>query len=226
MIKKWDELKYWTSGEWQCVQGKLDDLEKNGHVYHPTRELLFNALDSTPFETVRVAIIGQDPYPNPGFSTGIAFSVPRSIIKLPPTLVNIFRVYKSDLGYTQPTRGNLDKWAERGVLLWNAVPSCTQFKSLSHDWEEWAWLTREIVESLSEKGIVFVFLGGVARRYVKFVNPDTNGIIETSHPSPRGSLARPGHNSAWIPFLASRLFSTINAKLVEEGMEPIDWRLQ
>lgn len=225
MLQTWDELRYWYSGEWQWVQEKLDDLEKNRIITCPTRENLFNALDTTPFETVRVAIIGQDPFPNPAHATGIAFSVPKTVITFPSTLVNLFRVYKSDLGYTQPTRGNLELWCQRGVFLWNAIPSCTAFKPLSHDWDEWSWLTREIVEVLSEKGIVFAFLGGVARRYVQFVNLDCNGVIETSHPSPRGTLAKASKGASWTPFLESRLFSTINAKLVEEGMEPVDWRL-
>jgi len=219
MISNWDEMKFWGSGEWQLIQERLDDLESRKVLYNPQRQKLFDGLDSTPLSAVRVAIIGQDPYPDPAHATGIAFSVPPEIIKLPPTLVNIFRVYKDDLHYPQPTRGNLFKWTQRGVLLWNAVPSCLAYNSMSHDWEEWSFLTKEIVETLSEKGIVFVFLGAVARRYVVYVNPDTNGIIETSHPSPRGA------NSGWKPFLESRLFSTINARLVEEGSEIIDWKL-
>jgi len=228
MITTWDDLKYWDSGEWQIIQEKLDDLDKKKIAYNPSRENIFAALDATPFETVRVAIVGQDPYPLAEHATGIAFSVPKNIIKLPPTLVNIFRVYKSDLGYTQPTRGDLTKWCERGVLLLNAIPTCNRFKPLSHDWDEpdsWSWFTKEIIENLSEKGIVFAFLGAVARRYVSLVDADCNGIIETSHPSPRGTITKPGNRSSWIPFLESRLFSTINAKLIEEGMETVDWRL-
>lgn len=226
MIDTWDELAYWDTGEWQVVQEKLDDLDAKKIAYNPARENIFAALDATPLQTVRCAIVGQDPYPLAEHATGIAFSVPKTIIKLPPTLVNLFRVYKSDLGYPQPVRGDLTKWTQRGVLLLNAIPTCTVDHSLSHDWEEWSWFTREVVRVLSERGIVFAFLGGVARRYVQYVDPDRNGIIETSHPSPRGTLARPAQNSSWVPFLGSRLFTTINAKLIEEGeSEGINWKL-
>jgi len=215
----WWSLDYFNSGEWQVVQEKLDDLEQARVAINPARENLFKALDSTPFESVRVAIIGQDPYPGEGVATGIAFSIPPYITPFPPTLVNLLREYKSDLKYGQPKTGDLTPWVRQGVLLWNAIPSCNRFKSLSHDWDEWSFLTKEIVVRLAARGIVFAFLGAVARRYTGFVTSDNNSVIETSHPSPRGSA------SSKVPFLGSRLFSTINAKLLEEGEEPINWRL-
>lgn len=224
-IKGWD-LNFFNTGEWQVCDEKLQELERTGERvrydgYCPGRQNLFKALQITPLDKVRVAIIGQDPYPTMAHSTGVAFSIPESIPResYPNTLRTIFKEYTSDLGYNIPSNGCLIRWATQGVLLWNAVPSCLPGKSLSHDWTEWSYLTKEIVRRLSSQGIVFALLGQVARRYQGEINLSNNYVITTSHPSPRGSA------NAKTPFLGSRLFSTINAKLVENGQEIIDWRL-
>lgn len=218
-------LDFWKSGEYQVVRENLDDEQKAGFRINPERKSMFKALSLTPMEQVRVAIIGQDPYPQHDLATGLAFSVPKDIAghRLPPTLRSIFDEYCSDLGYPRPSNGDLSQWAANGVLLWNAIPSCREGCSLSHDWpgREWDYLTREIVGKLSRQSIVFAFLGSTARRFVADVD-DTSGsvVIQTSHPSPRGSL------SSRTPFRGSRLFSTINDKLIGLGMKPIDWRLE
>jgi uracil-DNA glycosylase len=230
-IKGWD-LDFFNSGEWQVCDERLKDLEKvnrkihttehnPGDGYNPGRENLFRALRLTPASDVRVAIIGQDPYPTREFATGLAFSIPAAVAPefFPLTLQIIFKEYCSDLGLPLPSKGNLDGWAERGVLLWNAIPSCGSGKSLSHDWNEWKYLTTEIIRTLSKRGIVFAFLGQVAKQYAKDVDPRNNQTILTSHPSPRGN------NSSKTPFLGSRLFSTINDKLVSNGQAAIDWKL-
>lgn len=217
-------LDFWKSGEYQVVRENLDDEEKLGLRCNPPRKDLFKALSMVPQDKVRVAIIGQDPYPQHSFATGLAFSVPAEIRvgSWPPTLRCIIDEYCSDLGYPRPSNGDLSKWAKDGVLLWNAIPSCREGCSLSHDWpgREWDYLTREIVQKLSRQSIVFAFLGGTARRFVPDVAADSGSVvIETSHPSPRGSM------NSRTPFRGSRLFSTINDKLVGLGMKPIDWRL-
>jgi uracil-DNA glycosylase len=223
----WDDLSYWQSGEWQVVQERLDDIEKEGFLFNPKRELMFAALEATPFDKVKVVIYGQDPYPDRNFASGLAFSIPNGScpkgLALPPTLDSIFLEYVSDLHHPYPIRTELLGWAGQGVLLWNAIPSCEWRKSMSHDWPEWALLTQEITQRLSDdrSNIVFAFLGGVARRYVKYVKEDLgNTVLEFSHPIPRASLR------STQPFRGSRLFSRINAALVQKhGTDPIDWKL-
>jgi uracil-DNA glycosylase len=218
------KLDYWQSGEYQVVREKLDEEEHLGFVVNPERKSLFKALAAIPMERVRVAIIGQDPYPDSRMATGFAFSIPSDVPsrEFPPTLGNIFDEYERDLHYPRPTNGDLSKWVAQGVLLWNAIPSCRKGSSLSHDWpgREWDYLTREIVRRLSVQSIVFVFLGSVAQRFASDIEEDSGSeVIITSHPSPRGSL------KAKHPFKGSRIFTTINDKLCSLGMTPIDWRL-
>lgn len=214
----WDDMVFWQSGEWQVIQERMDDMRKAKKIMNPERELLFAALDAVPLDKVKVVIMGQDPYPNSLHATGIAFSVPSSVKVLPPTLVNILREYVDDLHYQEPANGNLDKWCEQGVLLWNVIPSCEADKPASHTgWDEWRYLTEEIIKELNKRNVVCVFLGGMAREFVKFV--EENAVLEYSHPSPRGQL------SARTPFLGSRMFSAINSALVKQGNPPIDWKL-
>jgi uracil-DNA glycosylase len=219
-MDNWKELSYWRSGEWQVVEERLSDLKKSGKLYNPERQNLFKALDATPLEKVTVAIVGQDPYPSGRYSTGLAFSIPKDVETHPPTLQTILREYEDDLHYPYPKNGNLEKWTSQGVLLWNAIPSCEVGKSMSHDWDEWALLTKEIITTLSTKrSVVFVLLGGVARRYASSVETTYNRLIETGHPSPRGNL------TSKVPFSGSRIFSQTNACLCRLGKEPINWRL-
>ncbi len=225
-IKGWP-LKFFSSGEWDVVDERLKDLEKINRPYsdgyNPGRALLFESLRRIPLGEVRVCIIGQDPYPTRAHATGIAFSVPSSIQEAdyPVTLKNFIREYRSDLGYPMPSSGDLSALSDRGVLLWNAIPSCRSGSSLSHDWRgnEWGLLTSEVVSLLSARGTTFALLGQVARRHLSEIDLTNNNVVVTSHPSPRGNL------SSRTPFLGSRLFSTINAKLVDNGASPIDWRL-
>lgn len=223
MTRPWN-LDYWRSGEWQVCDERLHDLTKAGHSFNPARAHLFSSLAALGCDDVKVAIIGQDPYPQRKYATGHAFSIPEHITRadFPPTLREIFAEYQRDLGYEIPHHGNLQRWVEQGVLLWNVIPSTTDGLSLSHDWVEYEGLNREVLGRLSDKGnVVFAFLGRVAARYVDVVDIslDQNKIITTSHPSPRGS------RNSRVPFNGSRLFSTINARLVELGQAPIDWRL-
>jgi len=220
MIETWEDMRYWETGEWQVVEERLRDITKARKTYNPGKKNLFKALDLTPFSDCRVMFVGQDPYPDSAYATGLAFSVPEDTSPLPPTLRTIFDEYESDLHYPRPTTGDLTPWAREGVLLWNAIPSCLAGHSLSHDWDEWRWLTGEIIENLREKGTVFVFFGSFARGYASLVNTVDNCVtIETAHPSPRASL------KAKTPFLGSRLFSRINDGLNTLGSEVINWRL-
>lgn len=225
-IKGWD-LDYFNSGEWQVCDERLKKLERKGKAissdgFNPGRKSLFRSLQLVPEEKVRVAIIGQDPYPASAFSTGVAFSIPSSFKQgdFPPTLNIFLKEYSSDLGYDLPHQGCLEQWSNTSdVLLWNAIPSCLPGRSMSHDWTEYSYLTKEIVRRLSKRGIVFAFLGQVARRFLEDVSLSNNEVIVTSHPSPRGNM------NSKSPFTGSRLFSTINVKLVNNGQDRIDWRL-
>lgn len=210
MSNEWN-LKYWRTGEWQVIKERL----RNETQYNPPHRLLFAALRAVHPGACRVAILGQDPYPQRKFCVGHAFSIPGTLREFPPTLINIFKEYEDDLGYPAPSSGDLTPWCEQGVLLWNVYPSCAVGKPGSHHWEEWTWLTKEIVEKLNERGMVFVMLGRVARSFV--LHTDSRScIIETSHPSPLG--ANRG-------FFGSKIFSRTNEELVKMGKEPIDWRL-
>jgi uracil-DNA glycosylase len=215
----WDDLKFFQSGEWQVIQERLADMDKAKITYCPARENIFASFDVLPFEDVRVMIMGQDPYPDPAMATGIAFSIAEGVKKFPPSLLNIFKEYVLDLKYPMPTTGNLMPWVEQGVFLWNASPVCKAWTPLSCDWPEWQELNIEIIQELSKREIVFVFLGGRAREYAKYVGEGCE-IIETSHPSPRGVMA------SKTPIIGSRLFSTINAKLNKLRMSTIEWRLR
>ncbi len=220
MIYPW-KLNFWQSGEWQVCNERLKDLEKAGTTYNPTRANLFAALRATSDRDVRVAIIGQDPYPQAQYATGRAFAIPSSFTaeQFPPTLNVIFKEYVADLGYPFPRCGDLSRWTAQGVLLWNAIPTCQSGRSLSHDWEEYSFLTKEIIQRLSQRGVVFAFLGAVARRYLEYVDLTNNEVLLTSHPSPRAN------RFSRTPFEGSRLFSTINDKLISQGLTAINWRL-
>jgi len=219
MTYPWSDLSYWKTGEWQVVQEHLEDLKITGRQMNPKRVNLFKALSAVREEDVKVAIFGQDPYPQHNYASGVAFSIPADLDIFPQTLINIFKEYQDDLHYPKPPHGNLKKWTDQGVLLWNVIPSCTEDKSLSHDWEEYKPLTIEIIKKLNNLGCIIVLLGGKARSFVKYIDQERCEVIELSHPSPRASIA------ARNPFFGSRLFSTINSKLATQGDAPIDWRL-
>src|SRR5579872_3220343 len=127
----WDELEYWQSEDWRVIQTRLDILETEGSLICPNRTQLFRALDLVDLEDVKVLIMGQDPYPNPKYATGVAFSIPNWCKVYPLSLSIILQEYADDLHREIPSRGNLEPWCSEGVLLWNAVPSCTQGAPLS-----------------------------------------------------------------------------------------------
>jgi len=220
MAFEWDDMDYWSSGEWQVVQEKLEDLEKKKISYNPNREDLFNALDATPFDKVKVVFLGQDPYPDHKHATGIAFDVPPTIKKLPPTLQNILAEYTADTGFPSPANGSIEVWAQRGVLLWNVIPCCKTNEPLSCNWLEWEFLTKEIIRRLDAKGnIVFVNFGAVARAFCTGIDTKTNRVLHCSHPSPRGQIL------GRFAFKGSKVFTKCNNLLVELKQDTIDWKL-
>lgn len=221
-MKSWDDLDFWKSGEWQVCEEKLDDMDRAKRLYNPSRKNLFAALRSTPYDTVKVAIIGQDPYPDHNLCTGLAFSVPVGVTKLPPSLDMIFDEYESDLNLPRPNTGDLTLWTKEGVLLWNSNPTCEANKSLSHRWDEWTYLTSEIIQKLVDKGgVVFAFVGGIAGSVhnMKLATHHDSRVLKFTHPSPRAT------RFARTPFPGCRMFSKINDHLSDLGQDKVEWRL-
>lgn len=222
-IEDWDQLRWWNSGEKQVIDEKLRDLDKRKVPWCPGSKNIYRVLDLVRPADIRCVLIGQDPYPNPVFATGIAFSIPPELTVYPPTLAMMIKELQADVPGFKIKNGDLTPWTKQGVLLWNAIPTCEVGKSNSHHLPEYEFLTGEILNELSwYRDVVFVALGSTAREYLKYVfdKPWSNSrCLWTSHPSPRGNM------NSQKPFLGSRIFSTINLNLTEMGKQPIDWRL-
>lgn len=195
----------------------LVEEKRLGQVVYPPTPLTFNALLQTPFDQVKVVIMGQDPYHGPGQAHGLSFSVPDGI-RPPPSLVNIFKEIHSDLGLPFPKSGCLLSWAKQGVLLLNATLTVRADQPKSHHGQGWERFTDRIVQLLCQRKdpIVFMLWGKSALDKFKHIGGDgTNHMILTSvHPSPL---------SAYAGFLGCRHFSKANAFLAQTGKEPINW---
>ena len=188
-----------------------------GQTFYPPGPLIFNALDSTPFEDVKVVIIGQDPYHGPGQAHGLSFSVPEGI-PAPPSLVNIFKELQADLGLPVPAHGNLSAWARQGVLLLNATLTVRAHQAGSHQKRGWERFTDAIIRALNEQreGLVFVLWGRFAKDKGAIIDRQRHHVLTAAHPSPLSA-----HNG----FFGCRHFSAVNRLLSDGGHSPIDWRL-
>ncbi|KAJ7954512.1 Uracil-DNA glycosylase [Quillaja saponaria] len=184
---------------------------------YPPSHLIFNALNSTPFLRVKAVILGQDPYHGPGQAMGLSFSVPEGM-KVPSSLVNIFKELNQDLGCSIPSHGNLEKWAVQGVLLLNSVLTVRKHQANSHAKKGWEQFTDAVIETISEKklGVVFLLWGNSAQQKSRLINPTKHHILKAAHPS--GLSANRG-------FFGCRHFSRTNQLLEEMGISPIDWQL-
>ncbi|XP_008221018.1 PREDICTED: uracil-DNA glycosylase, mitochondrial [Prunus mume] len=185
-------------------------------IYPPTH-LIFNALNSTPFDRVKAVILGQDPYHGPGQAMGLSFSVPEGV-KVPSSLVNIFKELHQDLGCSIPSHGNLEKWAVQGVLLLNAVLTVRNHQANSHAKKGWEQFTDAVIKTISQKreGVVFLLWGNSAQQKSKLIDESKHHILKAAHPS--GLSANRG-------FFGCRHFSRTNQLLEEMGIPPIDWQL-
>jgi uracil-DNA glycosylase len=190
-----------------------------GKTIYPKQSEYFNAFNSTPFEKVTVVILGQDPYHGPGQAQGLCFSVP-SGVAAPPSLVNIFKEIRADLGLSASDfpHGNLQNWADQGVLLLNSVLTVEQGHAASHQKKGWETFTDRVISELNEKrrGIVFMLWGAYAGKKGAAIDERKHLVLRAPHPSPL---------SAHRGFLGCGHFSRANAYLVQEGIKPIDWRL-
>jgi uracil-DNA glycosylase len=187
------------------------------HTVFPPQPDIFNALQHTPYEAVRVVILGQDPYHDDGQAHGLAFSV-RPGVKPPPSLANIFKELRSDLGCPIPGHGYLMPWADQGVLLLNTVLTVRAHEPASHKGKGWERFTDAIIRVLNarETPMVFVLWGVPAQKKLSLIDTSRHTVIQSAHPSPL---------SAKTGFFGSKPFSRINAALQAAGQPPIDWCL-
>jgi uracil-DNA glycosylase len=192
-------------------------LEKKKFRVYPPGPLIFNAFNHTPFQKVKVVLIGQDPYHGSGQAHGLCFSVPDGIPK-PPSLVNIFIELEADTGIPQPAHGNLEKWADQGVLLLNATLTERANQAGSHQNKGWEIFTDAVITRLSElrHGLIFILWGNFAIAKQNLVDSSKHVILTAAHPSPF---------SANKGFFGCRHFSKVNEILKSAGQEEIDWRL-
>lgn len=182
---------------------------------YPPGKLIFNAFNLCPFDKVKVVIIGQDPYHEPGQAQGLCFSVNKGI-PLPPSLVNIFKEIHNDLGKPIPTDGDLTRWTRQGVLLLNATLTVRAHQAGSHQNKGWEEFTDAAIKALNEEKehLVFILWGGYARRKGSIIDRSKHLVLESAHPSPL---------SAWHGFFGNKHFSRTNEYLVANGETPIDW---
>lgn len=199
------------------IKQTLVEEKQNGRTIYPPGALIFNAFNLTPFDEVKVVIIGQDPYHGKGQAHGLCFSVPQGIAP-PPSLVNIFKELNTDLGAAIPNHGNLEKWAKQGVFLLNAFLTVRANEAASHSKIGWQDFTNAVIQKLSEQrsGLVFLLWGRFAQEKDILIDKSKHHILYAAHPSP---LARGA-------FMGCKHFSKTNELLQHEGYNPIDWSLE
>lgn len=189
--------------------------EYSNHPIYPPGKLIFNAFDKCPFDEVKVVILGQDPYHEPGQAHGLCFSVPEGIA-FPPSLQNIFKEVSTDMQQPIPASGNLEHWANQGVLLLNATLTVRAHQAGSHQKKGWETFTDRVIQLLSESGehIVFLLWGAYAQKKEVFIDQNKHLILKSVHPSPL---------SAYRGFFGNQHFSKTNQYLAKNGKEPIHW---
>ena len=182
----------------------------------PEEKNVFNALELTPFESVKVVILGQDPYHGFGQAHGLSFSVQKGI-PLPPSLKNIYKELQEDIGGELPTEGDLSHWAKQGVLLLNTVLTVEEGNANSHKGMGWERLTNRLIESLNELNhpVIFILWGKPAQDKEKLITNSNHVILKAPHPSPL---------SAYRGFFGSKPFSRVNDILMQQGQSPIRWK--
>lgn len=208
---------YLERPEMRALADFLRAEKRAGKEIYPPGPEIFAAFDHTPFEAVRVVILGQDPYHGPGQAHGLCFSV-RPGVPVPPSLDNIFKEITRDLGISRPDHGCLTPWADRGVLLLNAVLTVERGQAGSHQGKGWEGFTDAAIDALNREreGIVFLLWGSYAQRKGRLIDTQRHHVLTAVHPSPL---------SAYRGFIGCGHFSAANAWMQQEGMAPIDWSL-
>ncbi|MEY3133273.1 MAG: uracil-DNA glycosylase [Actinomycetota bacterium] len=200
---------------WKQLQAFVDN-ERRRHTVYPSREDVFASLRTTSYADVKVLVLGQDPYHGPGQAHGLCFSVQRDV-EPPPSLVNIFKELRDDIGISIPTHGNLEAWARRGVLLLNTTLTVRAGQAASHQGKGWETFTDQVIRVVNEKPfVVFVLWGAHARKKKVLIDTQRHVVVESAHPSPLSA-----HNG----FFGSRPFSKVNEALRNARLEEIDWSL-
>ncbi len=191
--------------------------EYSHYIVYPDMYDLYNCFRYTPYASVKAVLLGQDPYHNEGQAHGLCFSVPDGI-PMPPSLINMFKELKDDLGFDPPRSGDLTKWAKEGVLLLNTALTVREHQANSHKDCGWSWFTDSVIELLSreKEHLVFLLWGSNARKKKDLIDQKKHLVLECPHPSPL---------SAYAGFFGCRHFSKTNAYLTANGIEPIDWDL-
>ncbi len=183
----------------------------------PPGKFIFNAFDQTPFQNVKVVILGQDPYPTPGHAHGLCFSVQDHVKPFPPSLINIFKELENDLGIPVPPTGNLTRWAKQGVFLLNVVLTVRANQPRSHAGKGWEKFTTAAIKALSDyrQNLVFMLWGGDAKKKIPLIDTSKHLVLTSGHPSPLSA-----NKGYWF---GNRHFSKANAYLQEHGIKPISW---
>ncbi|MEO8885266.1 MAG: uracil-DNA glycosylase [Mucilaginibacter sp.] len=198
----------------------LKEEKDAGHKIYPSGSNIFNAFNTTPFDKVKVVIIGQDPYHGPNQAHGLSFSVQKGV-QVPPSLQNIYKELATDIpGFTIPKTGDLTQWAEQGVLLLNATLTVRAATAGSHQKKGWEKFTDTVIKTISDKkeGVVFILWGNYAQSKSELIDGSKHLIIKSTHPSPL-AVSRGG-------FFGSRPFSKTNEYLKQHGEKPIDWKIR
>lgn len=206
----------WSAPQFNALLNTVRTRAKEATVY-PPEEAWFYALKATPFEAVKIVILGQDPYHGQGQAMGLSFSVPRGVA-VPPSLLNIYKEIKEDLGFTMPSHGDLEAWAKAGVLLLNTTLTVEAHQPFSHAKLGWSWFTDAVIQALNRKDtpVVFMLWGRHAQSKATLINHPKHLILKAAHPSPL---------SAHRGFFGCRHFSKANAHLKAHGVEPVDFSL-
>lgn len=193
------------------------DREYDEHTVYPPKDRIFHCFNFKDYNDVKVVIIGQDPYHEENQANGLAFSVSKGV-KIPPSLVNIYKEAHEDIGIDIPTHGDLSSWANQGVLLLNTVLTVRAHEANSHKLKGWEIFTDHVIETLNkrEKPLVFILWGKQAIDKEKMIDTSKHYVVKSVHPSPL---------SAYRGFFGSKPFSKTNAFLSTQGIEPIDWRI-
>jgi uracil-DNA glycosylase len=201
----------------QQLKSFLVEEKQRGKVIFPRGSEYFRALDLTPLDEVQVVILGQDPYHGSGQAHGLCFSV-RPGVRIPPSLVNIYKELETDLGSPPARHGFLESWAKQGVLLLNSVLTVEESQAASHQGKGWERFTDAVIRKVNDEcdAVVFMLWGSYAQKKAAFVDTERHLVLKAAHPSPLSA-----HNG----FLGCRHFSKANAYLAENGREPIDWAL-
>lgn len=205
----------WQKDYMQSLMSFLENEKSQGKEILPPENLWFNALNSTPLNKVKVVILGQDPYPTPGHAHGLCFSVQPDVKPIPKSLINIYKELESDLGIKKEN-GNLQSWADQGVLLLNSVLTVESGNANAHQGKGWEQFTDKIISTVNDldRSIVFVLWGAYAQKKGVVIDESKHLVIRSAHPSPL---------AAYRGFWDSKPFSRVNGYLKENGLSEIDW---